>query len=486
MKHLPWKLLFGALMLAILLDVLFYNVGQPGINMIIMQAAVVAMFFVFAKCKKVKILPGAWISGFFTLLFAGTFAIWTSDVGLSLSALGLFVSNLALGLYLLGHHGKFHHPINAIFDTLRYSVETYLGRLTIVKELTIPKTKLKNPSVARGIGIAIPVVLIFGALLLSSDLLLQHQLSGLSGWLENFLNAEDVFAQLFIILAVTAFFFFFFAGAFWKRLEIDTLSTLTKKYLTETNIVLYSVVILFTAFIIFQSVYLFGGQAAWENIEVLTYSEYAVQGFNELAVVAVLVILLILSMRYFHTPSSNKTILAGELILIGETVAIVYSAWMRMSLYVEQYAFTTARLFGFWFFITTTLVLVLLVIHILAKLPQYKFIQQGLVVIGVCMLIFTASAPDALSVKLNVARGNIDPFPLFHQLSAEAFDEMVTVLNNQTEDISPTLIDASPLVDFDVIDFNNHWKSFQKDTRWQEWNFARQTAKQQSILHFEP
>ncbi len=373
------------------------------------------------------------ISALFSLLFAFTFVIWTSDIGLSLSALGLVVSNALFALYLMGHHGKFHHPVSMAFETSRRYIETLITRVEILGHLKLPRVSTRNNAVVRGVLISIPVVVIFGSLFLASDLVLQQRVSNFSNWFDNF-SGQDIVAQLFIIGFVSFIFLLFFAAAFWKRFTFNDFNQLVSQHRTESAIVLVSANVLFALFIIFQSVYLFGGQNAWDKIEGITYSDYAVQGFNELATVAILVILLILTLRYFHAERVNKKIIrAAEILLLAETLTIVISAWVRMSLYVQQYDFTPARLFGFWFFALAAVLLVLLAVHVFAKTPQYKYLQQALVVTGIAMLVFTMSAPDALSVKMNIARaddGNVAAFPLFNQLSAEAYPIMERVLTS--------------------------------------------------------
>ena len=435
MKHLPWKLLGAALALALVFDLLFYKTASVGINVLIMQIAILLASLGLVYHFKRTVSKGAWIAMGFALMFALTFAIWTSEIGTALSTLGIIVSNFYFALFLLGHHGKFHHPLHLIGDGVRYFAETYVTRLSIFGDFKIPAVSLRNSAILRGVLIAVPILIIFIALFLGSDLILQQRAEGLTDWLDDLFESGNIIKHVMLISSLTFVFLIFFAGVFWKRLQIAELKALVIKHNVESGIILFGVNILFFAFIIFQSVYLFGGQNAWNGIEGITYSEYAVQGFNELAAVTVLVVLLILSLRFFHTERSFKKIVhTAELILIVETLAIVFSAWKRMSLYVAQYDFTPARLFGFWFFILATVILLLLAYHIIKRVPQHKFMQQAPIVIGIAMLIFTISAPDALSVRMNIARagGNdIDAFPLFNHLSAEAFPAMVGVLTSE-------------------------------------------------------
>ena len=438
MKHLPWKLFTAAISTAIVFDILFYKAGGAGLNIFLFQIIIVLMGLGIALYLDHHVATRTVVSAVFTLLFSFTFVIWTSEIGLSLSALGLVVSNALFALYLMGHHGKFHHPVSMAFEASRRYIETLITRVEILSHLKFPRISTRNNAVFRGILISIPVVVIFGSLFLASDLVLQQRVSNFSDWFDTF-SGQDIVAQLFIIAVVAFIFLLFFAAAFWKRFTFDDFNSLVSQHRTESAIVLLSANALFGLFIIVQSVYLFGGQNAWAKIEGISYSDYAVQGFNELATVAVLVILLILTLRYFHAERVNKKVIrAAEVFLLAETLTIVISAWVRMSLYVQQYDFTPARLFGFWFFALAAVLLVLLAAHIIAKTSQYKYLQQALVVCAVAMLVFTMSTPDALAVKMNINRaedGKIAAFPLFNQLSAEAYPVMEKVLLSEDYDI---------------------------------------------------
>lgn len=519
MKHLEWKLLGAALLLAIIFDVLFYKTEGLGLNVFLMQIAILGVSIGLAKYRKHSIPAGTWVAGSFALLYSITFVIWTSAIGTAMSFLGLIVSNIIFASYLLGHHGKFHHPLHAIADGFRYTAETFFTKISILGRLKFHSLSIRNSSVVRGILITIPIVLMFLALFLGSDLILQQRAQGITHWLDTFLSSGDVIAHVFIIGFWTILFLVFFAAAFWKRMTFDDLKHLVIKHNIESAIVLVSVNLLFLAFIIFQAVYLFGGQSAWENIEGITYSEYAVQGFNELATVAILVVFLILSLRYFHTEKTQRKLIhAFELVLIGQTLLIVFSAWKRMALYVAQYDFTPARLFGFWFFILAAAILLLLAYHIARKIPQYKFIQQGLILTGIATLLFTMSAPDALSVRLNTARAEnnqLDPFPLFNDLSAEAYLVMNNVLKSGDYDtglLDTTITDYCPFVrahyndskivsftlipdsniredlreDFElrreIARFDNKWSRKATQHDWRSWNLSRSNLQEQEHI----
>src|SRR5688572_20264350 len=103
MKHTPWVLLGSALILGLIFDGLFYRVDQPGINILLFQLAILAVSIGLVRYHKMKIPREAYVAATFATLFAFTFAIWTSGIGMTLSLFGLLASNFFFAVYLLGH-----------------------------------------------------------------------------------------------------------------------------------------------------------------------------------------------------------------------------------------------------------------------------------------------------------------------------------------------------------------------------------------------
>lgn len=440
MKHFPWIIVFCALFIGISFNALLRVNGAPGLNVFIAQTLLLGTVALLATRFKIELTRQAWVTGIFALLFSLTFAIWTSGIGLALSAIGLFGSNTLFILSIFGHHGRFHHPFHYMLDTATHIFTPIMKGPVALQHVRIPFLSPKYASVIRGILISIPVLLVFALLFLSSDIILQEQTRTLTNNIVDLFEDTNIVSHLVIISLITLAFIGIFGASFWKRKEFKLLETLKQRHETESLIVLGASNLLFLAFILFQAFYLFGGQTAFDNIEHVTYSEYAVQGFHELAVASGLVILLILTLRYLHSETlDNKKIQYAEIILATQTFVLLLSAWIRLDLYVEQYGFTPSRLFGFWFFLTTAIILKLLAVHIYKKSPQYAFMQQSLITISVAMLVFTALAPDAFSVRLNVARAErtdakVDTFPLFHRLSPEAYPMMSYVFEKQLYD----------------------------------------------------
>jgi len=522
MKHSALKIALFSLLLGIVFDILLYQAYMPGINIFLLQIAVCAVLYFLMHPTDTKLTKQIIVAGIFSLLFASTFAIWTSPIGLTLSAAGLICANIFLVLFAWGHHGVFRHPFSIVGDTLRYGFEVFLTRVNIFGDIRLPKMSTKGSAIIRGCLIALPILIIFFLLFVSSDLMLQIKTQDLQIWLSDVFGPYHIVTHFFLIALFTLFFLLVLAATFWKRLNFSLPKIAENHNHIESTIILLASNALFLFFLIFQGYYLFGGQKAFDNIENLTYSEYAVSGFNQLAIVAILVLLLILTLRHFHgSEIKMKLVSLAELGLLVQTIALLISAWTRLQMYVVEYGFTPARLFGFWFFLSSALLSILLGVHIVRAVSQAKFMSQALVFMGCAMLIFTACAPDALTVRLNIARaeqtGKLDPFPLFDQLSAEAYPLMSTVLFSDQYPIgklNTTITDYCPFVrahyrkgyifNFtfipeslkdealatdvyvrqEIADFQNRWlaqpvnkegvnKFHFRNADWRSWNLAR-------------
>ena len=145
--------------------------------------------------------------------------------------------------------------------------------------------------IVRGLLLAIPVLLVFAALFSSADLVFEQRLNDL---LTN-LNLEKITEYILrgIYILIIAYFLVGVIKHAESKSQNEKLIGIDKPIVapflgfTETSIILGSVLLLFSAFVIIQFQYLFFGQT---NITLtgFTYSEYARRGFGELVAVACL------------------------------------------------------------------------------------------------------------------------------------------------------------------------------------------------------
>nr|WP_296779873.1 DUF4173 domain-containing protein [Rhodococcus sp. (in: high G+C Gram-positive bacteria)] len=199
--------------------------------------------------------------------------------------------------------------------------------------------------------------------------------------------------------------------------------------LWEWMIPVGALVALFGAFVAVQIAGLFGGQAHVRVTEGLTNAEYARQGFWQLLAVTALTLLVIaVTIRKAPMKSARDRLarrgVLGLLCLLS--LVVVASALHRMSLYEQQYGYTTLRLF------VTAVELLLGSVFVLVMasgirmsgrwLPRAVGVAVVSTVLGLAML-----DPDAYIAGHNVERfedtGKID-IDYLSQLSADAAPEL--------------------------------------------------------------
>ncbi len=190
-----------------------------------------------------------------------------------------------------------------------------------------------------------------------------------------------------------------------------------------------ALVVLFGAFVAVQIATLFGGQAHVRTTDGLTNAEYARQGFWQLLAVTVLT-LLVLAVTIRNAPrvsGSDRTalrLLLGVLCMLS--LVIVGSALHRMSLYEEQYGYTTLRVFVTAVELWLGSVFVLLMatgVRMSGRwLPRAVGVSAVLTVLALAVI-----SPDAYIARQNVDRfemtGKIDSSYLA-RLSADATAEL--------------------------------------------------------------
>src|SRR3989344_1747468 len=267
----------------------------------------------------------------------------------------------------------------------------------------------KAKEVVRGSIIAVVLLVVFGFLFASADLVFKD----LATRIFSFSFDEESVIRLIIIAIITTVFLGVFGYAFRSKAESQEVSE-RNRWLggIETMVVFGAVNLLFLGFVALQFAYLFNGNALPGE---LTFAEYARRGFYELVLVAVLSYLLIafaesqikkqgaLHLRSFKILSA---------ILIAQVVIILVSAFMRLSLYEDAYGFSTIRLYSYAFMIWLGVILVFLSGYILANVRREHFTLVTFASVVVLLLSMNLLNPDAFIARENMARyaetGKID------------------------------------------------------------------------------
>lgn len=221
------------------------------------------------------------------------------------------------------------------------------------------KSGEKGKHVWLGILIAIPVLIVVTALLLSADAVMNALAIQVFGGID----LSDIIWRIFVIFICAMLFYSFLYGAAWGK-QTELLSTRAYKPWSATApaVVLITLLIAYAIFTAVQFLYLFGGYGLPEG---LTYSKYAVEGFNQLMWVAA-INFSVLSLCICRV--EQKTFLRVlMMMLLLATGVILASAFTRLSLYIGAYGLTFKRIQAFWFLCYLTCVLVLFGIRLYSK-----------------------------------------------------------------------------------------------------------------------
>ena len=355
--------------------------------------------------------------------------------------LGYTFTLISLGLLAVTYlGGRWSHY--SLFDYCK-NFFLLIGSILILPFGFIKQTKpdvsgiqrLPLKPVARGLLIAIPVVVFFAVLLAAGDRVFSQQIT-------NFFNLFEAnrIPEYFLRLIIILFWAYVLTGiylhaALKSRDEklVGEDKPVIKQFLgfTEAAIVLGSVSILFLIFVIIQFRYFFGGEV---NIGVkgYTYSEYARSGFSELISVACFSLLMILGLGSITRRESDreKRVYSGLSVgIVALVIVILVSAYQRLMLAIDWHGFSRLRLyprvFLIWVGILFVAVIVLEIIH------RERFF--ALAVVLAC-LGFAASL-SAINVDAAIARHNI-----YRTVEGKHFN--VNYLSSLSSDAIPVLAAA--------------------------------------------
>ncbi|MBI2610249.1 DUF4173 domain-containing protein [Candidatus Giovannonibacteria bacterium] len=306
--------------------------------------------------------------------------------------------------------------------------------------------KVLSP-IIRGIIITAPVLFVLLWLFSSADLFFRKYVADLIK-----IEPETIFRSALVLIATLAY-----IGAYsyiFRKIENQITAQPSNKTYSlghiENSILLGSVNILFFIFVLVQFTYFFGGENNVSS-QGFTYAEYARRGFFELIAVAIISLLVLLTTEKFaakkeaeHSPGFK--ILATALVM--QVILIMFSAFLRLSLYEEAYGFTTLRLYSHAFIILLAVNFLLLLFKIFFDKRENAFALRVFISLVLFLAVMNFLNPDAF-----IARRNIDRFGATGKLD-------VHYLNSLSDDAIPDTVEILNIADDDLR------KSFARDLYW--------------------
>lgn len=285
-----------------------------------------------------------------------------------------------------------------------------------------------------GVGLAVPVLLVFGTILGSADPVFARSIS------MEWLTSSETIGQRILILGSVSFascgmlmmvsreLSLAVGQAFaspWpavydltagKRMEIQgPPAPVGTKEATKDSVSAFvaffgCVGALFALFVLFQARYLFGGNDVVLKTENLSYADYARRGFFELVAVAVMTLPMLMfwqeSLRN-ASATDRKPVRWVVLAMSGLLGLMLVSAAYRMGLYVSAYGLSTLR-----FFVSASMGLLMVVIGgyawlgskwKLSAVPHVAYVS-----LMAMTLIVNLIRPDSLIASVNLTRKEPD------------------------------------------------------------------------------
>jgi hypothetical protein len=418
MRALPlprMDVLASGLLLGVLGDVLLRAPGAPGLNLFLWAAAV-AVVTVLLHRRGGGHLSGesaAWLA--VGVLFTGTM-LWRDSEALKVFALGCAVLAFALPAFRAGVAWvRASSPAEVLVASASGAAHGVFGAVLVLFGPDDPEGRQSRPrvrwrhaaptaAVARGVAIAIPLILVFGGLFVAAD-------SVFAAMIADTVRLDiDVVASHIVLTGFLAWLASGYLRGFLAGTDHPLLATVTRPRpllgLTETATALGLVQLLFLLFVIVQFRYLFGGSGMVEVTPGLTYAEYARRGFFELVAVVALSLPMLLAADALLQRGGRRDevvfrVLAG--LHIALVFAVMASAVQRLRLYQDAYGLTVQRFHATALLILLAVVLLWFALTVLRG-NRHRFAFGAIVAAFATVAVLHAVNPDAMIARTNVAR----------------------------------------------------------------------------------
>ena len=415
MKTNPNKLWIVVFALGVLFDFLFWK-HRPGINFAIFASACLVVTFYLLLSDGFRPKPASLILLPLFAFFAAVTFIRAEPMTIFLSVTFTLLVMTLLAFTYLGGRWYLYTIVDYIGKSLNLFGSMLVRPITFMADVRkeqvdagIPPAKRNIWPIVRGVVIALPVIAIFASLLASADLIFGQRLGDLIKWF-NIENLPELIFRLVYIVVIG----YALAGVILHastESNDEKLANEDKPYIPpflgyiESTIVLGSVVVLFTAFVVIQFQYFFGGLTNI-HIDGYTYADYARRGFGELVTVAFFSLLMLLTLTAItkRETEAQRRIYSGlGVALVALLLVMLASAFKRLGLYEAVYGFSRLRTYTHVFLIWIGLLLIVtIVLEILRKERLFTFAML------IASFGFAISLPilnvDAFIVNQNIQR----------------------------------------------------------------------------------
>ncbi len=443
----------ASLALGFIGNTLFYSTA-PGINIALFLGLFLAFSAFMLRQFDKRIVPKHAMFILPALLFAVLLSVFSAPqlvmlnlfmsvgcllVFLNYASTERFMGGSVLNLVMRGFDFVFS-------DWLKGPILTLIEGGTWLSRLKFEKTHAATSmAVIRGVILTIPLVIVFGVLLASADVVFGETVENIAQWFypENpaQLMTQGFVVAIFTWMSLVGFALLFMLSRERANTDSITAAPVVKKgafrlSLIESGMMLGTVDLMLLVFMGIQARYLFGGEA---NITTqgFTYAEYARRGFYELLAVSCLTMLLILLLdSVTHRKREREYLFQGFAVtMVVLTILLLGAAYYRLNLYQDAYGYTRIRVMSAVFMFWLGLLLLGLMVDILIK--QRRLFWVGAIVTAMgFVLTLNVINMDAFIADHNIDRGPgatvaLDVHYLL-TLSDDAIPEIAGLLNSNT------------------------------------------------------
>lgn len=476
-------------------DILLRGRGGPGLNFLILFIGLGAAVWVSSRRAGLALSREARISMGAGIAFAAAIVLRGSEplrfVAFLAAAVAFALPALQAGAAWLRRSGVSRH-LEAVagagasaaagsFRLIGAAVRSGSSSGRRTADAGGPVQKLRRPAwaVLRGLLLALPFLLLFGALFMSADRMFADLVTNVIRF-----DLGEIASHLVVTAALTwlacGYLTGFVTGT--RPVDLPVASGVRPRIgIVEIGIALALIDLLFSVFVAVQFRYLFGGSGLVEVTPGLTYSEYVRQGFGQLALACALVIPSLLAADWLLDDRRRRDTvvfraLGGLLLLL--LMLIIASALQRVRAYQAVYGLTESRFYGAAFLAWLTLLILWFAATVLRGRRE-RFAFPALVSGFAFVALLVAVNPDVRIARANLERAGqvtagTDP-------PTEGVDARYLV--HLGADAVPTLVEALPALPPQprcVIArglLERFGPNGTAETDWRSWNRAEARAR---------
>ncbi len=516
------EILEAAILLGVLGDVLL-RVTPWGLNVFLWIGALVAALVMLTLRRRSELLSRQTVALHGALIFFALMFVWRDSTELkvlnSLAVIGI-LSLLTLPALQIKASvaGVFHYGFSIFWAGINAAFAPFYLVLADVKWKTLPQNGWTKhlAAVLRGLAIAAPILLIFGALFMAADAVFQ-------GIIEQTLRIEPdvLFSHVFLMGLFSWIVAGYLRGSLLgnfapdaatagkPEIKVQTLSITENeadekessapkpsepartwnwrdfdnsgmpKFVTlgaiEISIVLGLINLLFFSFVVVQLPYLFGGMDLVQNTPDFKLADYARRGFGELVAVAALVLPILLVSHWLLRKDAavNEKIyrvLAG--INVGLLFVIMISAAQRLLLLTGNlgYGLTTVRFYPMVFMVWLALVFAWFALTVLRGARRqfaWGALWSAFFVVGTLHVL----NPDDFIVRTNV------------RLMQEGRQFDSNYVTELSDDAVPALLENVQTMNLEgrctvKREIGKRYVQAQTENDFRSWNWSRSVARE--------